>query len=215
MDGLIHTLFPKIVYTKDLSDRISVDDSAELKRIADDQSWINAGNSEIPDRNDNNISETSSNNDILNTKELLFFKKILIDEFNIFKNNVFKYTYNDFKLTTSWITKSNPGKQSNYHNHNNCMYSGVFYINTDNTSGDISFHDYSVKRFELNVEEYNFNNASEIKFNPYNNLLILFPSELHHKILINKSDTIRYSLAFNLVPTGLLGNKNSDSQWIV
>ena len=70
-------------------------------------------------------------------------------------------------------------------------------------------------RFTKIFEEYNFNNASEIKFNPYNNLLILFPSELHHKILINKSDTIRYSLAFNLVPTGLLGNKNSDSQWIV
>ena len=180
MDGLIHTLFPKIVYTKDLSDRISVDDSSELKRIADDQSWINAGNSEIPDRNDNNISETSSNNDILNTKELLFFKKILIDEFNIFKNNVFKYTYNDFKLTTSWITKSNPGKQSNYHNHNNCMYSGVFYINIpEGDAGDILLGHERVQ--------------------PYENLLILFPSDMIHMVYPNRTEKNRISLSFNYV----------------
>ncbi len=215
MNGTVHKLFPKIVYTKNLSEKVSINNLFDLKIFAEQQSWINAGNNETPDTNNVNISKSSSNNDILNTKELLFLKKILLDEFYIFKNNILKYTYNDFKITTSWIAKNNPGEQSNYHNHNNSMFSGIFYINTDNNSGAISFEDYSIKRFQLKMSEYNYNNAPEIKFYPYNNLLILFPSEMYHKILTNQSNITRYSLAFNLVPTGLLGYENSDSQWIV
>ena len=34
---------------------------------------------------------------------------------------------------------------------------------------------------------------------------MIFPSEVHHKIAENESDTTRYSLAFNVIPTGLMG----------
>ena len=42
-------------------------------------------------------------------------------------------------------------------------------------------------------------------------MIIFFPIELFHKILKNNSDIIRYSIAFNMIPVGNIGNINSDS----
>ena len=42
-------------------------------------------------------------------------------------------------------------------------------------------------------------------------MIIIFPSEVTHQILKNKSNVDRISLAFNLIPTGDLGYYNSDS----
>ena len=49
---------------------------------------------------------------------------------------------NDFEITTSWLTVSKKNEQSTFHNHNNCMYSGVFYLQTDENSGDIVFENF-------------------------------------------------------------------------
>jgi len=40
------------------------------------------------------------------------------------------------------------------------------------------------------------------------NTLILFPSNLRHKIDVNKSDKDRYSLAFNINPSGYIGGRD-------
>jgi hypothetical protein len=40
---------------------------------------------------------------------------------------------------------------------------------------------------------------------------MLFPAEMHHRVHKNESDITRYSLAFNIVPVGLLGDNDSDS----
>lgn len=215
MDGSVHTLFSKVVYTKDLNSKVSIDELNKLKSFSENQDWIKAGNNEDTITNVHNISSSSFNNAILDEQELSFLKNILMDEFNVFKNDILKYQFNNFKLTTSWIAKNNPGEASNYHNHNNSMFSGIFYINTDKDCGAISFEDYSPKRFQLKMSEYNYYNSPEFKFLPYNGLLIIFPSEMYHKILTNNSNITRYSLAFNLVPTGMLGYENSDSQWLI
>ena len=36
--------------------------------------------------------------------------------------------------------------------------------------------------------------------------MILFPSEVHHKILKNNSNIVRHSLAFNFLPIGKIGD---------
>jgi len=41
-------------------------------------------------------------------------------------------------------------------------------------------------------------------------MLIFFPSETYHRIVNNKSNKIRYSLAFNLIPVGPIGDKTND-----
>jgi len=44
---------------------------------------------------------------------------------------------------------------------------------------------------------------------PSKGILLIFPSNLQHRINLNTSDKIRYSLAFNVVPVGTF-NKGLD-----
>ena len=67
------------------------------------------------------------------------------------------------------------------------------------------------KRYNLVKNDYNLYNSTEWGVKPVDGLLVIFPSEVYHKITENKSDTTRHSLAFNLVPTGLIGNPDKDS----
>ena len=155
-----------------------------------------------------NISSVSISKSILELENFIDLKKQLMNELNNFFHNVMNYE-SDFKITTSWFTKSQNSQSSNYHNHNNSMFSGILYLRTDENSGDISFEDFNNRRYKLNVKEYNIYNCTEYQIKPIEGLLILFPSEVHHKILKNNSNIVRHSLAFNIIPVGEIGSGDS------
>ena len=50
---------------------------------------------------------------------------------------------------------------------------------------------------------HSVNSCDEFKVQPNENVLLLFPSQLYHRINKNTSNKIRYSLAFNINPLGL------------
>ena len=112
-----------------------------------------------------------------------------MQEFNNFKNDILKYHNNEFKMTTSWVSKTEPTKESEWHQHNNCMYSGIFYVDTKENSGDISFQTNENKRFQLIPTECNVYNSTSFTFKPVNGMVIFFESQLYHKIFKNNSDT--------------------------
>ena len=73
-------------------------------------------------------------------------------------------------------------------------------------------YDEILKFCEINGKViFNLYNSKEWIYKPQNGLLLLFPSELYHKVKENKSKHLRHSLAFNVMPTGLLGDKRKDS----
>ena len=47
------------------------------------------------------------------------------------------------------------------------------------------------------------------RLQPKKNMLIIFPSYLHHKIEKNTFDEVRHSLAFNVMPDGATGDVDS------
>ena len=147
---------------------------------------------------------------VLEEKRFKSLKDELMKEFYLFASDVMRYS-NKFEITTSWFAKSITGQSSSSHNHNNCMYSAVLYLQTSENSGDIMFKSFADKRYNLVKNDYNLYNSTEWGVKPFDGLLVIFPSEVHHRITENKSDTTRYSLAFNLVPTGLIGNIDTDS----
>ena len=63
------------------------------------------------------------------------------------------------------------------------------------------------------VKEENFNifNARSWQYSPENGLIVMFPAELWHRIEKNRSNTTRYSLAFNVMPVGQIGYSTHDS----
>ena len=144
--------------------------------------------------------------------QLKFLKDKLLEEFYLFSSDVMKYT-NEFEITTSWFTECKEGQSSKFHNHNNCILSGVFYLQTDENSGDIKFQSFDDNRCLIHKEKYNVFNSIEYGFKPSNGLLLIFPSELWHRIEENKSNITRYSLAFNLTPVGLVGYDSTDSHF--
>ena len=162
---------------------------------------------------DDDESSTAQSSDCLYVLEEKRFKSLkdeLMKEFYLFASDVMRYS-NKFEITTSWFTKSITGQSSNSHNHNNCMYSAVLYLQTSENSGDIMFKSFANKRYNLVKNDYNLYNSTEWGVKPVDGLLVIFPSEVYHQILENKSDTTRYSLAFNVVTTGLIGNLDTDS----
>lgn len=165
------------------------------------------------DREEPSSTSLASNNKyFLDQKQLNFLKQLIVQDFNNYTKEVFKWD-NHFKMTTSWIAKVEPGKNSHWHNHNNCMYSGILYLQTDEKTGRIIFNQFDLKRFQLEPTEWNDYNSDELYVQPKNKTIIYFPAEIFHKIEENKSNLTRYSLAFNFVPTGVIGQ--GDSQVII
>ena len=201
----LYSLFPKLVYTNILED-IPDQQLYGIKNYLDNIQYHKIDNS-----NKNTYTSASKSNFIFKDEKLFSLKERIMAEFNFFKNNILKYENNDFIFTTSWIAKSEKNETSEYHNHNNCMYSGIFYVNTDENCGQLCFENFADKRFNLIPTEYNIYNCLNFNFKPKNKMIIFFPSELFHKILKNNSDIIRYSIAFNMIPVGNIGNINSDS----
>ena len=124
-----------------------------------------------------------------------------------------------FNLENSWANKHHKGDCSPEHYHGNSLISGVYYLDTNENSGTISFYKdksyYNLwtetVRVDFNYQDNltntapNFYNAQSVQFHPKKNDIVLFPSLLNHEVAPNNSDIERYSLAFNLFPRGTAG----------
>jgi uncharacterized protein (TIGR02466 family) len=133
-------------------------------------------------------------------------KEIILKHFYNFKKLILKCS-TDFVISTSWATKINSGGYSQYHNHKNSFYSGVFYFEDVENGGEIQFKNPMTEfgGFLVNTEEWNIFNYEVFHVQPKKNLLVLFPSYLSHKINLYAGLESRYSLAFNFAPVGIFG----------
>lgn len=151
----------------------------------------------------------SKSNKILENKQL---KK----EKNIFKDCIKKYldvlSYNkEFKILNSWSTKTEINAASQPHLHKNTWISAVYYPES-NDGFSISFIRNLLDNYFFHLEyenSYNKYSNTEWVVKPNKDTLLIFPSNLQHKINLNTSDKTRYSLAFNVTPVGVF-NKGSD-----
>jgi len=157
----------------------------------------------------NNNSQISSKLNILKLQKLKFLKEKILSCFTEFVSKTLYLSDIEFKITSSWITKVGQGNIGHSHNHGNSFYSGVFYIEVNNNSGKITFINVNKPTFELKANEYNNLNSQKWSIQPKNNQIIFFPSEMFHQVEENKSKSIRYSLAFNIMPIGKIGVEDS------
>ena len=85
------------------------------------------------------------------------------------------------------------------HSHGNQYhFSGVFYLQVPENSGDICFRD--PRQGALNsATQIVFNEGDTENFTPTTNMIILFPSWLEHYVLPNNTTQDRISISFDLV----------------
>ena len=145
-------------------------------------------------------------------------KKILLEEYKKFAREKLHYS-EEFKISTSWITQIETGGHCQKHCHKNSFYSGVYYFDEyEKNKGGILEFESPLKNFSdfyLLPKEWNFLNSTIIEIPPVKKLLILFPSYLNHRVLPYYGTTVRKSLAFNIVPVGSYGQRDSnyDASW--
>ena len=120
-----------------------------------------------------------------------------------------------FEMTESWSVKHIKGDESGSHRHANSMLSGVLYLQTDETSGDIWFHKdpntttVFTPTVDVTFTETNIFNSQIWAVRPKSNTLILFPSTLFHSVMPSQSDIDRYVVAFNYFAYGDFGHGNN------
>ena len=114
----------------------------------------------------------------------------------------------NYRICTSWLTKTKPRSFSASHIHTNVWLSGIYYPKSD-PGFSIKFFNDDMTQFLTIPTEYNIFNSREGVIIPEDNFLILFFSQLRHKIMPNQSKKDRFSLSFNLLPKGEVGVNDS------
>jgi uncharacterized protein (TIGR02466 family) len=137
------------------------------------------------------------------------YSLILKEIYLYYKNmGVINLHQKNIKITCSWININNKYSYQEYHKHET-HFSGCFYIKLPKKSGNFiiknQFLDMTLPKLECKklinnpfIYDLNFDvNNNKDFYNLNEGDLILFPSNLLHRVTMNKSDDKRISLAFN------------------
>jgi hypothetical protein len=116
---------------------------------------------------------------------------------------------NEPEILSSWIVKTLPNGRSNSHIHENSLFTGVFYPQ-HNPKMSIRIYNPVKKYLAGEVLKYSPLNSDFYDHIPNKNTLIMFNSNLEHRINTNLSDDIRYSLAFTVHARGDFGNSEEN-----
>ena len=142
---------------------------------------------------------------ILNQGELSELKKFIEFQIKLYVKNIYN-SDDEVIITQSWVNKAKKGDFHQNHTHSNSLISGVFYPFLDETLPPIMFKKFT-REISLNIKEKNKFNSDIYKLQLKSKSLVLFPSNITHGVPINKSNNLRYSLAFNTWIKGTIGNK--------
>lgn len=159
---------------------------------------------------------------ILDKSELKFLRTIIEQNYNTLFYDILGFNKEiEFRIATSWVVKLEPQDFGHKHYHCNSFFSGVLYLEVDETTSPIVFYKNGSNINEMGDpviieipfnEDFHYNefNSPSWKYQPKKGDLILFPSNLAHMMPENSSNITRYSLAFNIFPYGILG-KNTEN----
>lgn len=155
-------------------------------------------------------------NYVLEDEKLLDIKKLIAKKLNLFTREVlFVSEEIEFYFSNSWFVIMQNGCSSQRHNHVNSILSGVLYLDTPKNSGNIVFYkpEFHFNLFPPHLEfkytKHNLINAGTFMITPSAGDLILFPSQIFHKVELNNSEEKRTSIAFNVNVRGDFSSSDS------
>ncbi len=167
------------------------------------------------ERLNSNSGWISKNKKLLNDPEFLELKTEIELKLNQFIRDQLNINPNiTFYMTNSWAVKFDKGDYSISHVHINSLLSGVCYIQTGEDTGNIVFdrenNQQSVFPLAINIDytSWNIFNSKSWKFQPKDNQLFFFPSNVQHGVSKNNNDNPRYSIAFNFFAKGDLSSND-------
>ena len=112
-----------------------------------------------------------------------------------------KIGYEGFELTGCWANINVVGSTHKMHSHPNNFLSGVYYVQTDEGSDTINFHDPRIQTGIIRppVTELTDQNTDQVVVRVKNGMFLLFPSWLQHSVDANQGAQARISVSFNIM----------------
>lgn len=162
----------------------------------------------------NNYNMTSVDTNILDQPSNVFLKEHLLKHINNYARNIIGDDIDDIYITQSWLNKTEKGERHHIHTHGNSYLSGVFYLSENNSSIAFLRPDTPIAEGirivpKKKYDEKNMYSWDELYYQSNYGKLFIFPSTIRHYVRIQESDQTRYSLAFNTMFTGKVGNKDN------
>ncbi len=102
---------------------------------------------------------------------------------------------NNYKILSSWITKTDKGQHAHLHAHGEHDIAGVYYYKTNGNDGSIFFE----SPVEVLKNSYCFRHLHKrIRFRPEVGKILLFPAWFMHGVSENTTNNERISVSFNI-----------------
>jgi uncharacterized protein (TIGR02466 family) len=114
-----------------------------------------------------------------------------------------KIRYEGFSVTGCWANINPPGTSHPGHLHPNNYLSGVYYPKVKSGAASITFNDPRIQTAIIapHVTEVDQVNAVQAHLPVREGRILLFPSWMVHSVDVNRSDSERISIAFNIMFT--------------
>lgn len=181
----IHSVFPTLLFTHKISF-----DSTQVSLDINNLKW------------DQRSPQMSDNKNVINRSfdylkpQVCEFVGEVMDSFG----------FDEYCIFRSWITRIQRGQMSAPHTHVNSFYSGVIYLHENNSSLVLRNPFPFSTHISLSDKFRHYSTDETLVYEPKAGDIIMFPSYLYHSISTNDLVDTRYSLAFNVVPTGTYGD---------
>lgn len=156
---------------------------------------------------DNVKNSISSSVHILDDLNLINLKNYIQKYLNYYIYNVIHIPQDvKIKVTTSWVNKTNNKQSHHSHSHPNSFVSGVVYLTPNNLLN--FFHPGSSLFLFSRTLETNFGHPTHSFVCQFEEIgsLVLFPSSLFHSVPEYDGKEPRYSLSFNTMIYGKIGD---------
>jgi|TARA_Y100000114_G_C11728698_1_gene312346 uncharacterized protein (TIGR02466 family) len=102
------------------------------------------------------------------------------------------------QIQNIWININTPGAYNTLHNHAGAILSGVFYIKSDPSQGNIMFErSDNAEYFLPPMEKPNYFTSTATTYKAMSNALYVFPGWLKHSVQPNLTKEDRLSVSFN------------------
>lgn len=164
----------------------------------------------------NSGNSTSKDRYLTKHKILQDFTKFCYNSLNYYFTELYqpKYTVN-LRITQMWANYSEKNQWHHVHHHPNSFISAVFYISCEDNIDNITFIKKHFEQLQIHSENFNQYNCQDWVFPVKENLLIIFPSNLAHKVEPVQSDKTRISISMNTFPVGNIGDDSSCTECIL
>jgi len=124
---------------------------------------------------------------------ILEVKKYISEVYNIMDVN------GSGEIINYWFNINGKYDYNISHTHPGSYFSAALYLKTPKNSGNIVFQRPDNLKETILFNTPNEHNFGDYQITPQENLLVIFPSCLHHYVTRNNSDETRVSVAFNIL----------------